>query len=269
MPVIGSILGVIIVLLAFCYSRNHNTFQLFYYRALRKQHQVQVDTAFLHATLPPMQMGMPMTLPMGMPPMGPMGMMPPPMYQPPMGPMGPMGPMPMGMGMPPLMPPPMRGHYAGMPPPNNGFFGNVFRRPDFIQPRWQVPPNTVGQEQPSKVRFGEVQAYDPPTPHHSRGYSSGEHAREVYEQPVTEPAGNARYHPEGRPPPADWVPPVPEPGRPLGMPREKREKRGFFRSGRSENGGSPRTERASIWRGLVRKREEAALERQALHPNYM
>lgn len=156
------------------------------------------------------------------------------------------------------------------------------------QPHWQAPPPSWGPEPPSpqgKVRFGEVQAYDPPTPYSSRGYSSEqnrEHNAHYDQPPQSQAPGTARYHPEGRPPPADWVPPVPEPGRPLGMPRElkaqgdldhgeKRRSRGFWRSGRGDGNPSPMSERpprASIWRGLVRKREEAAAERQGLQADH-
>ncbi|WVQ97625.1 hypothetical protein IAU59_004739 [Kwoniella sp. CBS 9459] len=111
---IGTLLGVLLILFVICYARNRSSFQSIWYRALRRQQRVQMNAVVRGATLPPPMMAMAMPMPM---PMGPGGMPPPGMG-------GPMMPMPMagpGPGVPHasmggMMPTPMAG-YAPVPPP--------------------------------------------------------------------------------------------------------------------------------------------------------
>ncbi|KAK8866113.1 hypothetical protein IAR55_001264 [Kwoniella newhampshirensis] len=85
---IGVLLGVLVLLLLFCYSRNRNSFQSVWYRAMRRQQRAQMNMVVRGATLPPpMMMPVPGTLPIVPPMMGP--------------PVPPMMPMPIGGGMPP------------------------------------------------------------------------------------------------------------------------------------------------------------------------
>ncbi|KAE8542919.1 hypothetical protein D1P53_000982 [Cryptococcus gattii VGV] len=80
---IGSLLGVLLLLFAICYSRNRSSFQSIYYRAIRRQYRAQMNVMVRNVTLPPPQM---MIMPMA----NPAAMMVP------MGPVGPIRSMPMG-----------------------------------------------------------------------------------------------------------------------------------------------------------------------------
>ncbi|EAL17393.1 hypothetical protein CNBM1980 [Cryptococcus deneoformans B-3501A] len=72
---IGTLLGVVLLLFAICYSRNRSSFQSIYYRAVRRQHRAQMNVMVRSAILPPHQMmAMPIANPAIMGPMRPMPM---------------------------------------------------------------------------------------------------------------------------------------------------------------------------------------------------
>lgn len=92
---IGSLLAALIVLLIGCYARNRNSFQSMWYRAVRREHRMQVNAMVRAATIPPpMFVGGPVVPPMMPVPMN-GGVMP--------------------MTMPPVQPGPMMGRMGYMP----------------------------------------------------------------------------------------------------------------------------------------------------------
>ncbi|WVF70277.1 hypothetical protein IAT40_005066 [Kwoniella sp. CBS 6097] len=139
---IGTLLGVLLILFIGCYARNRSSFQSIWYRAIRRQQRAQMNMVVRGATLPPPMMALPMPLPMamgGMPPPGMGG-----------GPIVPM-PMPMaGPGVPPaslgrMMPPPMGG-YASVPPPYQQPISREM--PDPAQQGYPQTPQQAEQRQP-------------------------------------------------------------------------------------------------------------------------
>ncbi|OCF37661.1 hypothetical protein I316_00788 [Kwoniella heveanensis BCC8398] len=109
---IGTLLGVLLILFIICYARNRSSFQSIWYRAIRRQQRAQMDAVIRGVTLPPPMMAMAMPIPSmavgGMPPPVMGGSM---MLMPMAGPVVPLA----SVGA-RMMPPPMAG-YPPVPPP--------------------------------------------------------------------------------------------------------------------------------------------------------
>ncbi|WRT64341.1 uncharacterized protein IL334_001273 [Kwoniella shivajii] len=195
---IGTLLGALLLLLLLCYSRNRNSFQSIWYRALRRQQRVQMNAVVRSATLPP--------------PMMPIGMGPGLPFMPPPG-AGMMAPMPVGVG-PPMMnrmmmpfpqqqlPPQQFGGYQNPPPPYQPPIQqqaqaqeqqfqrgtNEVQKPLLQQPQMPntVPPNHHGFYSP------RIQPTSPPKS--GIGLFSNQYRTRRYDEPPMSASGGSRVH---------------------------------------------------------------------------
>ena len=123
---IGSLFAVLVLLFLICYSRNRNSFQSIWYRAIRRQQRAQMNAIVRAATLPPPFATPPSVFPI------PQGYAPVPVG--PMAPMGPIAPRPMGFAGP-------MGPMGPMPYPHPQSMNQAYR-PGFGYPGYgyQPPP---------------------------------------------------------------------------------------------------------------------------------
>lgn len=170
--VIGTLLGVLLIVLLLCYSRNRNSFQSIWYRAVRRQHRFQTNAMVRAATLPP---------PIMLPPTAPLMGRP---FGPPLGPMGPMGPY--GRPMMPV-------------PPSNMIWGP----PAYLPP---IQPQVPTQQQPNQPGQGvqhqqQSQRLPPVLEHQPQGfYAQRRHPgsivspQQITANPAQIPSGPSRHH---------------------------------------------------------------------------